>query len=136
MTGYAFRVTLYATAAERQVQTLRSEGGKVFGHTLRVTYRFPATTRPFEVFDHYDAVVPSGWHVTDRSDFIAMMIPPPLPAPGRPPVVIGPLVTSAQIRGPSVSTLTANGPCRCAFGESEGTDRSGSSSQPSSRQPC
>lgn len=84
-----------ATAAERQVQALRSEAGKVFGHTLRVTYGLPPTTRPFEVFDHYDAVVPSGWHVADGRDCSAMMIPPPLPAPGRPPVVVGPLVTSA-----------------------------------------
>jgi len=84
-----------ASLAGRHVDTLRSESGTVFGHNLRVSYRLPATARPSEVFGHYDDVVPAGWHVADGADCRAMMIPPPVPAPGRPPVSIGALVTSA-----------------------------------------
>jgi len=84
-----------ARPAGRHVETLRSESGTVFGHNLRFSYRLPTTARPSEVFGHYDAVVPPGWHVAGGADCRAMMIPPPLPAPGRPPVTIGPLVTSA-----------------------------------------
>lgn len=84
-----------ARPAGRHVETLRSEGGKVFGHNLRLSYRLPATARPSEVFGHYDAIVPPGWHLADGADCMAMMIPPPPPAPGRPPVSIGPLVVSA-----------------------------------------
>jgi len=84
-----------ARPAGRHVETLRSEGGTVFGHNLRLSYRLPATARPAEVFGHYDAIVPPGWHLADGADCMAMMIPPPLPAPGRPPVSIGSLVTSA-----------------------------------------
>jgi hypothetical protein len=85
-----------AVETERAVETLQSEQGHVFGHNLRVSYRLPADTRPARVFAHYDTVIPTGWHLADGRDCLAVTQTsrPPSP-PGETTSALGTLVVSA-----------------------------------------